>query len=45
MSEENHKGSWCNINPSVFCQEGSCSECEIYIKWDNILEEIDGKLP
>jgi len=27
---ENHKGEWCVINPNIFCQEGYCSECQIY---------------
>ena len=26
---ENHKGTWCPYK-SLFCQEGYCSECEIY---------------
>ena len=26
-----HKGSFC-INKSIFCQEGYCSECEIYLR-------------
>jgi hypothetical protein len=28
---EYHKGSFCIYN-SVFCQEGYCVECEIYLK-------------
>jgi len=28
--EENHKGTWCQINPNIFCQEGYCSNCGIY---------------
>jgi len=28
--EENHKGTWCEIDPNNFCQEGYCSNCEIY---------------
>ena len=29
----NHKGGWCCVKPSVFCQEGWCSECQIYQEW------------
>lgn len=27
---KNHKGEFCWINPNLFCQEGYCSNCEIY---------------
>jgi|GEM_PF-4598688 len=27
---ENHKGEWCVIKRGIFCQEGYCSECQIY---------------
>jgi len=27
---ENHKGEWCVIKPEILCQEGYCSECQIY---------------
>ena len=29
LNVQYHKGSFC-INGSYFCQEGYCSECEIY---------------
>ena len=32
----NHKGQWC-IYKDVFCQEGYCTECEIYKKY---IEEL-----
>ena len=35
------KGTWCNIKESVFCQENYCSNCEIYVKWDRLLGEIN----
>jgi ferredoxin len=28
---ENHKGSFCS-HASIFCQEGYCSRCQIYLK-------------
>jgi hypothetical protein len=28
---ENHKGSFCR-HASIFCQEGYCSRCQIYLK-------------
>lgn len=27
---QNHKGDWCWIRPSLFCQEGKCPECQVY---------------
>ena len=27
---KNHKGEFCQVNRNLFCQEGYCSECEIY---------------
>lgn len=30
---ENHKGTWCKYKPTVFCQEGYCTECQIYLDW------------
>ena len=43
--EINHKGSWCNIKHWVFCQEGTCVDCEILREWEEKLvdiEELDG---
>jgi hypothetical protein len=31
LNMEYHKGSFCEY-ASVFCQEGYCSECAIYLK-------------
>ena len=31
LNLEYHKGSFCGYT-TVFCQEGYCSECEIYLK-------------
>ncbi|KKN70441.1 hypothetical protein LCGC14_0431360 [marine sediment metagenome] len=31
---ENHKGQWCYIQLK-FCQEGICSDCQIYLDWIN----------
>jgi hypothetical protein len=31
MNLEYHKGSFCVYTP-IFCQEGYCSNCEIYVK-------------
>jgi len=30
MMLKNHKGEWCQVNPNIFCQEGYCSNCEVY---------------
>lgn len=38
--DENHKGQWCTIIART-CQEGFCSECWAYIKWDKVLENIN----
>jgi hypothetical protein len=27
----NHKGKTCFFNDYIFCQEGYCKECEIYL--------------
>jgi predicted metallo-beta-lactamase superfamily hydrolase len=35
---EYHKGSFC-VYSSVFCQEGYCSECEIYRKKLMLIEQ------
>jgi predicted metallo-beta-lactamase superfamily hydrolase len=37
---EYHKGSFC-VYSSVFCQEGYCSECEIYRKKSMLIEQKD----
>ena len=28
---QNHKGTFC-VYKSIFCQEGYCSDCEIYLR-------------
>ena len=28
----NNKGLWCPFKP-IFCQEGHCLECQIYLDW------------
>lgn len=30
MSELNHKGDWCYFIQDFLCQEGYCSECNIF---------------
>ena len=37
----NHKGEKCILNPSKFCQEGYCEDCEIARKWDRLLKEAE----
>lgn len=27
---QNNKGTWCWVRQSLFCQEGWCTECEIF---------------
>jgi hypothetical protein len=44
MNTTNHKGTWCVLNPSKLCQEGFCSECWLYVKWNKELEEVRKKL-
>ena len=34
----NHKGSRCIVNATTFCQEGYCSNCQIYLDWVNNVE-------
>ena len=34
----NHKGSRCVVNAITFCQEGYCSNCQIYLDWVNNFE-------
>ena len=36
---ENHKGKWCIYKPTVFCQEGYCSGCQIYLDFKASLKE------
>ena len=31
MDEKNHKGEWCPYT-DIFCQEGYCSGCEIFLE-------------
>lgn len=33
MLSYNHKGEFCWIKGLPFCQEGFCSECQIYVTW------------
>jgi len=28
----NNKGLWCPFKP-IFCQEGYCEECQVYLDW------------
>ena len=37
---EYHKGSFCDY-ASVFCQEGYCSGCEIYLKMTQAVKQVD----
>ena len=32
MLDINHKGTWCWFDVKVFCQEGWCVNCNIYVK-------------
>jgi hypothetical protein len=38
----NHKGEWCAYKSkhTLLCQEGYCSECEIYRKYMKELESL-----
>jgi len=29
---QNYKGNWCPWRPNLFCQEGFCEECEVWLK-------------
>ena len=40
---ENHKGSFC-IRTPVFCQEGYCSRCQIYLKMATPKESISERV-
>jgi hypothetical protein len=40
VNQEYHKGSFC-VYTSVFCQEGYCSECEVYRKRSAAVSSID----
>ena len=40
VNQEYHKGSFC-VYTSVFCQEGYCSECEVYRKRLAVVKSID----
>ena len=37
---EYHKGSFCPYKP-LFCQEGYCSECMIYIKMPSLSKQVN----
>ena len=37
---EYHKGSFC-VYSAIFCQEGYCSECEIYLKRSLATKQVD----
>jgi hypothetical protein len=28
----NHKGGWCWIRNDIFCQEGDCLSCQVYVR-------------
>ena len=32
LSQPSHKGEICHIDNKTLCQEGSCSECAIFIR-------------
>jgi hypothetical protein len=40
---ENHKGSFCS-HASVFCQEGYCSRCQIYLKMAMVNKSINERV-
>lgn len=41
--EENHKGKFCPYSEKVlFCQEGYCRECEVYVIHVLVVEKSDG---
>jgi len=40
LNLENYKGSFCGYT-TVFCQEGYCFECEIYLKKAAIPKLVD----
>lgn len=33
MLSYNHQGEWCWVNDRIFCLEGQCSGCQIYLDW------------
>ena len=35
----NNKGLWCPFK-SIFCQEGYCDQCQIYLDWQKLGEYI-----
>ncbi|MBA7466758.1 hypothetical protein ES707_01948 [subsurface metagenome] len=38
----NHKGTWCCVNPRIFCQEGFCSSCQIWYDFTRMKETEGG---
>ena len=37
----NNKGLWCPFK-SIFCQEGYCQECQIYLDWQEKNDATSG---
>ncbi|GAI77461.1 unnamed protein product [marine sediment metagenome] len=36
----NNKGLMCPFKPTTLCQEGYCSECQIYLDWQKLKEKV-----
>ena len=39
----NHKGTWCWVKKDLFCQEGNCSECEVFCKYSQDKKGVTNK--
>lgn len=33
----NHKGCWCWLKPTTFCQEGICKDCQIFLDFERVV--------
>lgn len=41
LYNHNHRGGWCCFaNNQLFCQEGTCRNCEIFVKFKEKTEQI-----
>jgi hypothetical protein len=40
----NHKGDKCILGPNGpidgICQEGYCSDCQLYLNWEKLMEDL-----
>ena len=37
--DKNHKGEYCPYKRLLFCQEGCCKGCQVYLDWCKSLWE------